>query len=59
VQRGVATASHTALSFDVLTLEGTGITEVTSFVTPYTRGPARERFAADVLERFGLPDRVD
>jgi hypothetical protein len=29
------------------------------FVTPYTRGPARERFAADVLERFGLPDRVD
>jgi hypothetical protein len=43
----------------VLTLEGTGITEVTSFVTPYTRGPARERFAADVLERFGLPDRVD
>jgi RNA polymerase sigma-70 factor, ECF subfamily len=53
------TGSHTALSLDVLTLEGTGITEVTSFVTPYTRGPARERFAADVLERFGLPDRVD
>jgi RNA polymerase sigma-70 factor (ECF subfamily) len=51
--------SHTALSLDVLTLEGTRATEVTSFVTPYTQGPARERFAADVLERFGLPGRVD
>lgn len=53
------TASHTALSLDVLTLEGTRATEVTSFVTPYTRGPARERFAADVFERFGLPDRLE
>ena len=53
------TESHTALSLDVLTLEGTRATEVTSFVTPYTRGPARERFAADVFERFGLPDRLD
>jgi RNA polymerase sigma-70 factor (ECF subfamily) len=51
--------SHTALSLDVLTLAGTRATQVTSFVTPYTRGPARERFAADVLERFGLPGRVD
>jgi RNA polymerase sigma-70 factor, ECF subfamily len=53
------TGSHTALSLDVLTLEGTQATEVTSFVTPYTRGPARQRFAADVFERFGLPDRLD
>ena len=53
------TESHTALSLDVLTLEGTRATEVTSFVTPYTRGPARERFAADVFERFGLPDRLE
>ena len=35
------------------TLPGPG---TTSFVTPYTRGPARERFAADIFERFGLPD---
>ena len=53
------TGSHTALSLDVLTLEGTRATDVTSFVTPYSRGPARERFAADVFERFGLPDRLD
>jgi RNA polymerase sigma-70 factor, ECF subfamily len=53
------TESHTALSLDVLTLEDTRATEVTSFVTPYTRGPARERFAADVFERFGLPDRLE
>src|ERR671910_2376167 len=51
--------SHTALSLDVLTLEGTRASEVTSFVTPYTRGPPRERFAAQVFERFGLPDRLD
>ena len=38
------------------TLPGPG---TTSFVTPYTRGPARERFAADIFERFGLPDRLD
>ncbi|MQA76293.1 MAG: sigma-70 family RNA polymerase sigma factor [Solirubrobacterales bacterium] len=53
------TGSHTALSLDVLTLEGTRASEVTSFVTPYTRGPARERFAAEVFERLGLPDRLD
>jgi RNA polymerase sigma-70 factor (ECF subfamily) len=51
--------SHTALSLDVLTVEGTRATEVTSFVTPYTRAPDRERFAADVFTRFGLPDRLD
>jgi RNA polymerase sigma-70 factor (ECF subfamily) len=51
--------AYTALSLDVLTLDGMRATEVTSFVTPYTRGPTRERFAADVLERFGLPDRLD
>jgi RNA polymerase sigma-70 factor, ECF subfamily len=53
------TGSYTALSLDVLTLQGARATEVTSFVTPYTRGPAREHFAADVFERFGLPDRLD
>jgi RNA polymerase sigma-70 factor, ECF subfamily len=46
-------------TLDVLTLDGTKASEVTSFVTPYTRGPAREKFAADVLARFGLPDRLD
>jgi RNA polymerase sigma-70 factor, ECF subfamily len=51
--------SYTALSLDVLTLDGARATEVTSFVTPYTDAPARRRFAADVLERFGLPDRID
>jgi RNA polymerase sigma-70 factor, ECF subfamily len=51
--------SYTALSLDVLTLDGDRATEVTSFVTPYTDAAARERFAADVLQRFGLPDRVD
>jgi len=48
------TESHTALSLDVLTLEGPRATDVTSFVTPYTRGPARARFAADVFERFAV-----
>jgi RNA polymerase sigma-70 factor, ECF subfamily len=51
--------SYTALSLDVLTLDGGRATEVTSFVTPYSRGPARERFGADVLGRFGLPQRLD
>ena len=49
---------YTALGLDVLTLDGTQIAEVTSFVTPETRGPARDRFAAEVFARFGLPDRV-
>lgn len=51
--------SYTALSLDVLTLEGPRATEVTSFVTPYTQGTDRARFAADVFERFGLRDRLD
>jgi RNA polymerase sigma-70 factor, ECF subfamily len=51
--------SYTALSLDVLTLSGARADEVTSFVTPYTRGLAREQFAADVLARFGLPGRLD
>jgi RNA polymerase sigma-70 factor (ECF subfamily) len=51
--------SYTALSLDVLTLDGARATEVTSFVTPFTRGPARARFAADVFERLGLPDSMD
>jgi RNA polymerase sigma-70 factor, ECF subfamily len=50
---------YTPLSLDVLTLEGTEAREITSFVTPYTRGPARERFATDIFGRFGLPDRLD
>ena len=50
---------YTALSLDVLMLDGTRATAVTSFVTPHTHGPARARFAADVLERFGLPTRLD
>jgi RNA polymerase sigma-70 factor, ECF subfamily len=51
--------THQALSLDVLTLEGEQAREVTSFVTPHTRGPDRARFAADVLARFGLPETVD
>jgi RNA polymerase sigma-70 factor, ECF subfamily len=51
--------SYTALSLDVLTLDGARATEVTSFVTPYTDAPTRARFAANVLERFGLPERID
>jgi hypothetical protein len=47
------------LSLDVLTMDGPRATEVTLIVTSYTRGPARERFAAEVLKRFGLPDRID
>jgi RNA polymerase sigma-70 factor (ECF subfamily) len=50
---------YTPLSLDVLTLEGTEATEINSFVAPYMRGLARERFAADVFGRFGLPDRLD
>ncbi len=51
--------SYTALSLDVLTLDGPRAREVTSFVTPHSRGLARDRFAIDVLERFGLPTRLD
>jgi RNA polymerase sigma-70 factor, ECF subfamily len=49
----------TPLSLDVLTLQGTIATDVTSFATPHTRGPDRERFAIDVFGRFGLPARLD
>jgi RNA polymerase sigma-70 factor, ECF subfamily len=51
-------AVYTPVSLDVLTLEGAKAVQITAFVTPYTRGPARERFAADVFGRFGLPDRL-
>jgi RNA polymerase sigma-70 factor, ECF subfamily len=51
--------AYAALSLDVVTLRGTTVCAVTSFVTPYTRGPARERFATDVFARFGLPAEVD
>jgi RNA polymerase sigma-70 factor, ECF subfamily len=50
--------TFTPVSLDVLTLAGAEATHVTAFVTPYTRGPARERYAADVFGRFGLPDRL-
>jgi RNA polymerase sigma-70 factor, ECF subfamily len=50
--------TYTAKTLDVLTLDGTLVAEITAFVTPFTRGPARERFA-DVFERFGLPDHID
>jgi RNA polymerase sigma-70 factor, ECF subfamily len=50
---------YTPETLDVLTLEGELVTDITSFVTPYTRGPARERFAVDVFERFGLPAHID
>jgi RNA polymerase sigma-70 factor, ECF subfamily len=50
--------SYTALTLDVLTLESTHVTQVTSFVAPHTHRSARERFAADVLARFGLPDKL-
>jgi RNA polymerase sigma-70 factor, ECF subfamily len=51
--------TYTAKTLDVLTLDGALVTEITAFVTPFTRGPARERFAADVFERFGLPGHID
>jgi RNA polymerase sigma-70 factor, ECF subfamily len=51
--------AFTPVSLDVLTLAGTEATQITAFVTPYTRGPARERYAADVFGRFGLPDRIE
>jgi RNA polymerase sigma-70 factor (ECF subfamily) len=50
--------NYAALGLDVLTLDGTQIAEVTSFVTPEARGAARDRFAAEVFSRFGLPDRL-
>jgi RNA polymerase sigma-70 factor (ECF subfamily) len=53
-----ARESYAALSLDVLTLDGGHATEVTSFVTPYTQGPARDEFATEVLGRFGLPAEI-
>jgi RNA polymerase sigma-70 factor (ECF subfamily) len=50
---------YTAKTLDVLTLDGALVTEITAFVTPFTRGPARERFAVDVFDRFGLPGHID
>ena len=50
--------SYVPLGLDVLTLRGARVQEITAFVTPATRGPARERFAADVIDRFDLPDRL-
>jgi len=47
-----------ALGLDVLTLDATRVTEITAFVTPATRGPARERFGADVLPASASP-RLD
>jgi RNA polymerase sigma-70 factor (ECF subfamily) len=51
--------SYTPLGLDVLTLRAGRVQEITAFVVPSTRGPARERFAAEVLKGFGLPDRLD
>jgi RNA polymerase sigma-70 factor, ECF subfamily len=51
--------AYTPVSLDVLTLGGAEATEVTAFVTPYTRGPAREQYAIEVFGRFALPDRLD
>jgi hypothetical protein len=50
---------YTAKTLDVVTLDGVLVAEITAFVTPFTRGSARERFAADGFERFGLPEHVD
>jgi RNA polymerase sigma-70 factor (ECF subfamily) len=47
------------VSLDVLTLDGMRASAVTAFVTPTTSGPARERFAANVFGRFGLPDQLE
>jgi RNA polymerase sigma-70 factor, ECF subfamily len=52
-------ACYTPLSLDVLTLKGTTATDITSFATPHTRGPDRQRFATDVFGRFGLPAQLD
>jgi RNA polymerase sigma-70 factor, ECF subfamily len=48
----------TAHTLDVLTLEGALVTEITSFMTLFTHGPARDRFTVDDFERFGLPDQI-
>jgi RNA polymerase sigma-70 factor (ECF subfamily) len=50
---------YTAKTLDVLTLDGDLVTDVTAFMTLLTRGSARQRFATDLFERFGLPDHID
>jgi RNA polymerase sigma-70 factor (ECF subfamily) len=51
--------TYTPKTLDVVTLDGSIVTEITAFVTPLSRGPAREEFAAEVFERFGLPGHID
>jgi RNA polymerase sigma-70 factor, ECF subfamily len=48
----------TAHTLDVLTLEGALVTEITSFMTLFAHGRARDRFTVDDFERFGLPDHI-
>jgi RNA polymerase sigma-70 factor, ECF subfamily len=55
----VEEGSYTPLSLDVLTLQGNQVAAITAFVSPLTRGPARERYATDVFGRFDLPDRLE
>jgi RNA polymerase sigma-70 factor, ECF subfamily len=50
------TGSYLPLGLDVLTLQDARVHEVTAFVAPW--GPAQERFAADVIAGFGLPERL-
>ena len=61
---------HRPFALDVLTLDGTRIREITSFITRATLGRDREYYArfpeqpldpakvVDLFERFGLPDRI-
>ncbi|HET6954565.1 MAG TPA: sigma-70 family RNA polymerase sigma factor [Acidimicrobiales bacterium] len=51
-------SSYTPLSLDVLTLDGTRATDITSFVAPQTHGPEREQFATEIFDRFGLPHQL-
>jgi RNA polymerase sigma-70 factor (ECF subfamily) len=51
--------AYTPVSLDVVTLAGAEARQITAFVTPYTRGPARERYATELFGRFGLPDRIE
>jgi RNA polymerase sigma-70 factor, ECF subfamily len=51
--------AYTPLSLDVLSLQGSEAVAITAFVSPYTRGPARERYATDVFGRFGLPSQLE
>jgi RNA polymerase sigma-70 factor, ECF subfamily len=53
------TKRYTAHTIDVLTLEGAVITEITSFMTLLTPGPARDRFTTPDFERFGIPTHIN